>query len=90
VIFDDDIQWQVYPNPSKGEYKFLYNLAQNENLNVQIYDVNGRLVKVMKLVGHGFIEQATIDLRNVKFPPGVYLLKAESPGKKYVIRLIKQ
>jgi len=90
VIFNDDIQWQVYPNPSKGEYKFLYNLAQNENMNVQIYDVSGRLVKEMKLNGNGFIEQTTIDLRGPKFAPGVFLLKAESAGKKYIIRLIKQ
>jgi hypothetical protein len=90
VIFDDDIQWQVYPNPSKGEYKFQYNLAKNETMNVQIYDVMGRLVKEMKLTGNGFIEQATIDLRGVKFAPGVYLLKAGSTGKKYSIRLIKQ
>ncbi|HET9278911.1 MAG TPA: T9SS type A sorting domain-containing protein, partial [Flavitalea sp.] len=90
VIFDDDIQWQVYPNPSKGEYKFLYNLAQNENMNVQIYDVSGRLVKEMKLNGNGFIEQTTIDLRGAKFAPGIYLLKAESAGKKYSIRLLKQ
>ena len=90
VIFDDEVQWQVYPNPSKGEYKFLYNLPKNENMNVQIYDVNGRLTKEMKLKGNGFVEQATIDLRGVKFAPGVYLLKAESAGKRYNIRLIKQ
>ncbi|HET6767026.1 MAG TPA: T9SS type A sorting domain-containing protein, partial [Chitinophagaceae bacterium] len=90
VIFDDDIQWQVYPNPSKGEYKLLYNLTQNEKMNIQLYDVHGRLVKEMKLNGNGFVEQATIDLRGVKFAPGVYLLKAESAGRKYNIRLIKQ
>ncbi len=90
VIFDDDIQWQVYPNPSKGEYKFQYNLAQNEPMNVRIYDVNGRLMKEMKLIGNGFVEQATIDLRGVKFAPGGYLLYAESAGKKYSMRLVKQ
>src|SRR4030095_4481424 len=90
VIFDDDIQWQVYPNPSSGEYKFLYNLPQNENMNVKIYDVSGRLVKEMKLNGNGFVEQTTIDLRSVKFAHGVYLLKAEADEKKFSIKLIKQ
>ena len=90
VIFDDDIQWQVYPNPSNGEYKFVYNLAQNEIMDVKIYDVEGRLVKEMKLNGNGFVEQTTIDLRPVKFPPGVYLLAAEAGEKKLTLKLIKR
>ena len=90
VIFDDDIQWQVYPNPSNGEYKFVYNLAQNQSMNVKIYDVGGRLVKEMKLNGNGFVEKTTIDLRSVKFPPGVYLLSAQAGENKFNIKLIKQ
>ncbi|HEU5168565.1 MAG TPA: S8/S53 family peptidase [Chitinophagaceae bacterium] len=90
VVFDDDIQWQVYPNPSNGEFKFQYNLAQNENMNVKIFDVNGRLVKEMILNGNGFVEQAIIDLRSVKFPAGVYLLSAEAGEKKLRLKLIKR
>ena len=90
VIFDDDIQWEVYPNPSNGEYKFLYNLTQNENMSVKIYDVNGRLVKEMKLIGNGYVEKMIIDLRSVKFPPGIYLLSAEAEEKKLRLKLIKQ
>ena len=90
VIFDDDIQWQVYPNPSNGEYKFLYNLAQNAGMSVKIYDASGRLVKEMKLNGNGFVEQTIIDLRSAKFPPGIYLLSAEAGEKKLSIKLIKK
>ena len=90
VVFNDDIQWQAYPNPSNGEYKFLYNLTQNDNMSVKIYDVNGRLVKEMKLVGNGYVEKTIIDLRSVKFPPGIYLLSAEAGEKKFSIKLIKQ
>ena len=90
VVFNDDIQWQAYPNPSNGEYKFLYNLTQNDNMSVKIYDVNGRLVKEMKLVGNGYVEKTIIDLRSIKFPPGIYLLSAEASEKKFSIKLIKQ
>jgi len=90
VIFDDDIQWQVYPNPSNGEYKFLYNLPQHANMSVKIYDAGGRLVKAINLKGNGFVEQATIDLRAVKFPSGIYLFSAETVEKKFSIKLIKQ
>jgi hypothetical protein len=90
IIFDDVIQWQVFPNPSNGGYKFQYNLARNETMNVKIYDVNGRQVKEIKLIGNGYVEQAIIDLRSVKFPPGIYLLSAEAGEKKFSIKLIKQ
>ncbi|TMI89255.1 MAG: T9SS type A sorting domain-containing protein, partial [Bacteroidetes bacterium] len=90
VIFNGDIQWQVYPNPSNGEYKFLYNLAQNESMSIKIYDVNGRRVKEMKLIGNGYVERTIIDLRSVKFPPGIYLLSAEAGEKKLRLKLIKQ
>ena len=90
VIFDDDIQWQVYPNPSNGEYKFLYNLAQNASMSVKIYDASGKLVKEMKLNGNGFVEQTIIDLRSAKFPPGIYLLSTEAGEKKLNLKLIKQ
>jgi hypothetical protein len=90
VVFNDDIQWQVYPNPSNGEYKFLYYLEQNENINVKVYDANGRLVKEIKLIGNGYLEQTIIDLRSVKFPPGIYFLSAQAGEKKFSIKLIKQ
>ncbi|HEX6846044.1 MAG TPA: T9SS type A sorting domain-containing protein, partial [Chitinophagaceae bacterium] len=89
VVFDDDIEWKVFPNPSNGEYKFLYNLEQNETMYVKIYDAHGRLVKEMKLNGNGYVERATIDLKSVKYPPGVYLLSAETAENKFQIKLIK-
>jgi hypothetical protein len=90
VVFDDDIQWKIFPNPSNGEYKFLYYLAQNEIMVVKIYDVRGRMVREMKLNGNGYVEQTTIDLRSVKFPPGVYLLSAVAGENKFNIKLIKR
>ena len=50
VIFNDDIQWQVYPNPSNGIYNFIYHLNQSETINLKVYDVNGKLVKQMSLI----------------------------------------
>ena len=59
-------------------------------MSVKIYDASGRLVKEIKLNGNGYVEQTIIDLRSVKFPPGIYLLSAEASEKKFSIKLIKQ
>ena len=90
VVFNDDIQWQVYPNPSGGIYNFIYQLNQRETVSLKVYDVNGKLVKQMSFIGNGFIQKAQIDLKSAKFAPGIYLLSAESGEKKFSIKLIKQ
>ena len=90
VIFSNEIQWQVYPNPSNGVYNFIYQLNQHENLTIKIYDVTGRQVKQINLSGNGFVQKVQVDLKAAKYAPGVYLLSAEAGEKKYSIRLIKQ
>lgn len=90
VVFNNDIQWQVYPNPSNGIYNFIYQLNQNETVSLKVYDVNGKLVKQMNLIGNGFVQKAQVDLKSVKFAPGIYLLSAESGEKKLSLKLIKQ
>ena len=86
----DEIQWQVYPNPSNGDYNFIYQLDPGETASIKVYDMNGRQVKQMSLAGNGFVQKAQVDLKAARFAPGVYLLLAESGEKKYSIRLIKQ
>jgi hypothetical protein len=90
VVFNDDIQWQVYPNPSNGAYNFIYQLDQSQTVSIKIYDVNGKLVKQTSLIGNGFVQKTQIDLRSAKFAPGVYLLYAEAGEEQLSIKLIKQ
>lgn len=90
VVFDDEIEWQVFPNPSKGAFNLTYQLSQGETLNLKIYDVTGKLVKQTTLAGNGFVQTADIDLKPGKYAPGVYLLVAQSEERKYNVRLIKQ
>jgi hypothetical protein len=90
VVFNADIQWQVYPNPSNGTYNFIFQLNQGETVSLKVYDVNGKLVKQMNLVGNGFLQKNQVDLKSAKFAPGIYLLSAESGEKKFSMKLIKQ
>jgi hypothetical protein len=90
VVFNNEIQWQVYPNPSNGVYNFIYQLGQSETVKIKLYDVNGKLVKQMTLTGNGFVQRAQVDMRPSKYASGIYLLLAESGEKKYNVRLIKQ
>jgi hypothetical protein len=90
VVFNEEIQWQVYPNPSDGQFNFIYQLNRQQLLMLRVYDMNGKLVKQSALSGSGFVEKEPIDLSLPKYPSGIYLLTAESGEKKMNMRLIKK
>ena len=90
VVFDDDIEWKVYPNPSNGNFELKYIAEPGRALELKIFDVSGKLVKKLSATGTGIIQRIPIDLRSIRYAPGVYLLLAESGEKKYDARLIKQ
>jgi phosphomevalonate kinase len=90
VVFEDEIQWQVYPNPSAGVYNFVYQVNPGETMKIKVYDVNGKLVKQMNPSGNGFVQKMVIDIKSSDYPSGIYLLIADSGDKKQTVRLIKQ
>ncbi|MGC4037116.1 MAG: S8 family serine peptidase [Chitinophagaceae bacterium] len=90
VVFNADISWQVYPNPSDGLYSFVYQLNQGAKMTVKVYDVNARLVKEIATSADGFVQKQSIDLRSAKYTPGLYLVEASSGEKKQLFKLIKQ
>ena len=90
VVFNEEIHWQVYPNPSKGLFNLVYQASQGENINLNLYDVNGKLVQHIDLLSTGFVQKQNIDLQSAKFASGLYLLEVKAGGTKESFRLIKQ
>ena len=90
VVFDNEITWQVYPNPSKGIFNLVYQAGQGENISLRLFDINGKLVQQTSLAANGFVQKHPIDLQPVKFAPGLYLLEVMAGEKKQLFRLIQQ
>ena len=90
VVFNDEIQWQVYPNPSKGVFSLIYQLNNAAVMNIKIYDGAGKLIKQLTQTGNGFIQKTIIDIQSAKYASGIYLIRMDSNDKKHDIRLIKQ
>ncbi|MFN0176746.1 MAG: LamG-like jellyroll fold domain-containing protein [Saprospiraceae bacterium] len=76
----------ISPNPSTGIFKLQgYNTMQEINLDV--WDVTGRLIQSAKIEGHGNSFSTTFDL--MKQADGIYLLRIRD-GKNFAsLRLIK-
>ncbi|HKO79341.1 MAG TPA: T9SS type A sorting domain-containing protein, partial [Chitinophagaceae bacterium] len=90
VVFDEEIKWQVYPNPSPGLFNLVYQADEGETVTVKIYDVNGKLVHQVRLTANAFIQKTAIDLSGPKFTAGMYMLEVTNGDKKHIFRLLKK
>ena len=90
VLFDDELKWQVNPNPSAGMFSLTWQVNDGAGINVNVYDANGKTVRQYQSVATGFIQKINIDLTETKFAAGLYLLEVSTGEKRQSFRLIKQ
>ncbi|HEV7621374.1 MAG TPA: T9SS type A sorting domain-containing protein, partial [Flavisolibacter sp.] len=89
VQFNEAVLWQVYPNPSNGLFKLVYQLNNTQTVTFRVIDAKGSVVKEYNLIGNGMPQKLTIDLSTNNFSSGVYLLQSDAALKK-VFKLYKQ
>ena len=90
VLFANDLQWQVYPNPSAGIFYLVYQVPEGEPLTLRIFDATGKNIKQYTSIASGFLQKLAIDMQDKAFTSGIYLLEASSGLKKQAFRIIKQ
>ncbi|WP_333853184.1 T9SS type A sorting domain-containing protein [Epilithonimonas sp.] len=74
----------VYPNPFADQVTISFDLKSNSEVNVKIYDVNGRIVKTIKSNEKKGLNNLTIDTKDLRTGLYFYNLKTnsgESTGK---------
>jgi hypothetical protein len=90
VLFNNEINWQVFPNPSSGIFNLAYQAADGEAMTIKLYDVTGKRVKQYSLIANGFVQKLNIDLHETVFANGLYLLDVQAGSKRESFRLVKQ
>ncbi|MEO7984115.1 MAG: T9SS type A sorting domain-containing protein, partial [Bacteroidota bacterium] len=90
VVFEEEIKWQVYPNPSSGIFNFSFQANDGEQVSIKLYDMAGKTIQQQSLQANGFVQKFSFDLREAQFPLGLYLLEASVGEKKQTFRLLKQ
>jgi PKD repeat protein len=74
----------VYPNPMANQGIVSYFVEQNADVQLSLYDLHGRSLKVFANgIQQGFINQA-IDISDVKLTSGMYLMHLTLDGKVYM------
>jgi hypothetical protein len=89
VVFDNGITWQVYPNPSKGIFSFIFQENTGAVMNLKVYNIKGELVQQTQTIATGFVQKTIIDLQQSKFASGMYMIEAKGTDTK-TFRVVKQ
>ena len=90
VVFTNDMDWKVYPNPSAGIFNLIYQCPNGELVTIKIFDVAGRVVKTYTVQATGFLQRFVIDLGESNLSKGPYLLQASHESEQHFFKLIKQ
>ncbi|WP_152425156.1 T9SS-dependent choice-of-anchor J family protein [Nafulsella turpanensis] len=75
----------VFPNPTNDDLKVLFNLEENEEVLLQLYNLQGTLV-YEKLIPNVLNQMYVLDLRN--WHVGVYLLRVRSESINKTSRVL--
>lgn len=90
LFFGDAVVWQIFPNPSAGQFNLVYQLNAAENFVARIYDAKGSLVKEYRSETTGFLQKLNIDLSANNYASGAYLLRVNAGRVQQVFKLYKQ
>lgn len=77
----------VYPNPVKGNINIRFNAVQPQQLELKLYDLQGKLVEVL-LPGMRVTGLFEHSFPTTGFNPGVYLLAWVTDGKANFKRIV--
>lgn len=80
-----DLQFSAYPNPIKGESINLRMDVQNQNVNVKLYNITGKLIQEVQF--ESFNKSERIQLPNLA--KGIYLLNVTTENSTFTKKIVK-
>lgn len=89
VVFNEEISWQLYPNPSQGLFNLVCQASSGEKIDIIVHDVNGRQVKRIQQQANGFVQKIAVDLSGDDCAKGIYMLEVRAGGKNNSFRMVK-
>ncbi|TCJ14318.1 T9SS type A sorting domain-containing protein [Flaviaesturariibacter flavus] len=90
VTFGAAFTTSVYPNPSTGVFFVSYSAPEGAAVQLRLLDAQGRVLQRWSRGGTGFMEKIALDLQGPRYPPGMYLLQAETGGEVHTLRLFRK
>lgn len=76
----------LYPNPNKGLFTIDYDTDKQENINIEIYNITGKLIASKQLKSYAGNNQ--YELQPDALAPGLYIVKLSSDEGKASIKML--
>ena len=83
-----DKLYPIAPNPASGQVKIGFTLGSSKMINLKLYDVEGREVKVLASNQYYIEGLHRQDLDVSALAPGIYALMLETQENKFVQRVV--
>jgi PKD repeat protein len=77
---------KLYPNPNNGNFFFDYELGEEYDMYIQIYNINGVMVNMKKLVG---VTKNVSEFRLNGLKPGLYIMRVIVENEVEAVKFIK-
>lgn len=75
----------IFPNPNKGNFTIQFNSNSNNDVNIAVYDLRGRIIFDKKYNNNGLFSQ---NLQLEAIQSGVYLVSVQDGEKRIVKRIV--
>jgi hypothetical protein len=82
-----EASFDLYPNPSSGRVTVTCRVGENEDVKLDIYNLQGQLVKKHLQPGGNFVK---FDIDVTDLAPGLYIVQMTTADQKAVRKLIRQ
>jgi hypothetical protein len=77
----------IYPNPAQNDFTLKYNLSQNSDVNINIFNLLGEKVKTISLNEKQLAGQHKLNVDVSDIPNGVYTVNLEAQNSNKTIRI---
>ena len=88
VVFSQEMEWLVFPNPSDGIFQLQYQGNAGTSISGRLIDATGRVIRTFTLETNGFVQKFPLNL--AAYNPGVYLLQLHDGETTRVYKLFRK
>ncbi len=88
IVDNNQFALQLYPNPFVNESNLLYTITKESKVNIELYDINGALIKILanEIQASG---SHSITINGNNLTAGVYIVKLNIDGVVISKQIIK-
>lgn len=90
TTYNSNVQFDAFPNPYHNQVTIRFNLEQASSIDLSVYDINGRLVKVLfKGLNEGGEKTFQFSAKEMGLAKGAYIVKLNVNGQETSKRILE-